>query len=476
VPLTPVERAELIGPSRRLPEFETVTLSWVQPNPPLPVPPGPDWPVVASGAAGAAYSATVSEDGPFIVSEFLEQGVNNADLTAGLDRLEAELRFEARGREGYLGVTVLPDDANWTFPNLLSALLTPAAADVRNHLLRDTLLAALVPSGFPFYLPEVPLGLLPNDVFYRPIMFRTHMKDVLVGQDHGEWTHLLQWYLLATSSRLNTGSYAAEVFEYLGYQGVAQYTEPATSTRQGPNLWRVCCDRDAPYIHTNTSRAKDPNDFRCPDMLHVGLTGYAPIRGTGLENAIRNIGGAALASFTETRDAWKANSVTWPFLCALLRHRVLKREPLYQQAKRITTDLRAEVRALIEAALATVKADVANSDLDLFFLKDFFTTTPSGILNANWAHLTFPLGMVVTPAITTIVMDVLNKIRLDYGKIFYRSNTDAIAYGWTRLHRQDPSNMPAPPTDLALLASQFLTLPSAAQDELCRFSKYEFRP
>jgi hypothetical protein len=466
----------MFGLAQRLPEYESVTLSWVEKNPPLVAPPGPDWPVVASGAAGAVYPTAVSEDGPYIVSEFLERGMNNPDLTDGLARLETELRFQARNREAFLGVTVLPDDANWTFPNLLAALLTVAAKDVRNHLLRDTLLAALTPSGFPYVIPDVPLGILPNDVFYNPMMLRMHLKDVLVGQDHGEWTHLLQWYLLATSSHLNTGTYAAEVFEYLGYQGVKQYAEPSTSTRQGPNLWRVCCDRDAPYIHTNTSRAKDPNDFRCPDMLHVSLTGFAPIRGADLQTSTQNVGGAVLASFTETRDAWNANSVKWPFLCALLRHRVLKREPLYQQAQRITKDLKAEVRARIEAVLPLVTADVATSNLDLFFLKDFFKTPPSGILNPNWTHLSVPPGLTLSAAGKGLITGVLNQIINDYGKIFFRSNTDAIPYGWARLHRRDPLNVTAPPTDPTLMASTFKALPMPMQKELCLFARNDFRP
>ena len=48
---------------------------------------------------------------------------------------------------------------------------------------------------------RTPIGLLPTDEFYWPIALLRHIKDVLIGQEHGEFTHLLQWYIILRAAQ-----------------------------------------------------------------------------------------------------------------------------------------------------------------------------------------------------------------------------------------------------------------------------------
>lgn len=477
-------------------EYETADYTivwWAEALPQAAFAIGPGWPAPALDKAGNPFPAAITETGPYIVSEFLSRGMRNDKLTAGLDRLETELKLYARIRESVNRVTIFPSkSADWTFANLDDALNAvgataagakrSAAAQVTHQLLSKTLLDNIKTKGFSLDAPVVPLGLLPNNVFYDPMMNRRHMKDVLVGQDHGEWTHLLQWYLVATASDLSRGSDAAQVFEYLGFQGVSQHMQnsAAGSGSQGENLWRVCCDRDAPYIHTNTVRATDTDDFRCPDMLHIGLAGFAPILGKDREAKMRQIGGGVLDAFTKTRDASVAKSTglsgfgasaqaRWPLLCVLLRRRVLKREPLFEQARGIADELKAEVRAKLEAGVASAGINAALSRLDLFFLKSFFKTPESGVYDMAWQHLALLPGHTWSTADQNIIRTVLNDIITEYGKFFFRRTPDAIPYGWSRLHRRNPS-VPAPPTDPAQVLAEFRNLEPETQADLCLFA------
>ena len=470
----------MIGPTRRMAGYETAGLAWAPKEPP-PSPAGTQWPVPALDGAGQPYPPEISEDGPRIVSEFLEKGLKNLDLASGLDRLDRELKDRARASEQFLGVTVFPGDLDWTFPNIDAALTRAARTDPRlprsveatvaYHLLRDTLMARLTAKGFALDTPVTPLGLLPNDLFYDPITLRRHMKDVMIDQDHGEWTHMIQWYLLATASDLKTGNRAAEVFEYLGRQGKAQYAEPA-GPRQGPNLWRVCCDRDAPYMHRHGSPAASTSDFRNPDMLNLGLAGFGPVRQQRVEQRLRVFdGGPIFAAFTETRDAWIANRRRWPLLSALLRHRALKREPMHQQAATITKALKAEVRARVEAFLPQTDTIVASSDLDRFFLNNFFKTPDDGVVTYHLEHLTLPPGLVLSPAGMGFIHDQLDLIHAEYGKFFYQANPAAIAYGWARLYRMQPDSLDPPPADTATALTEFRNLPPLAQSDLCAFAQ-----
>lgn len=489
MPLSAAERDELIGPTKRMTGWNSATMPEV-PNPPFSPPPaGVGWPVPGVRPSGSGFAPSIADDGPRIVSNFLSEGWASDEVKAGLYQLEDELKRAARQREKDLNVTVLPDDSNWTWGQIAAALdvaghrapgrLRSDKASVIHNLLPGTMLAALTAKGFRLQTPMVPLGLLSDDEFHAQLYLGVHLKDVLVGQDHGEWTHMLQWYLLAHASPLQTGTRAAEVFKYLGWQGMAQAKEwgVAGSTRQGPSLWRVCCDRDAPYHFDNGSLARNIDDLRNPDMLHVGLAGYAPNRDTGLASLLAAFPGSPiLATFTQARVLWLAHRDKWPLLSALLYRRLMKRWPMWAQSIQLTHDLREEVKTRVTAALSTVPSvDIARSSIEGFFLKDFLDSKMKGPIMPNFVHL--DVGPAALPSAEKILLtNEMRTIRNEYSRVFGTSNLAAIPYCWARLHRKSPVRVTAPPADATQILGAFRKLSPLVQAEVIADAGSEFRP
>jgi len=487
VPFTAGQTADIIGPTMRMAGWNAGAPPWVPATPWVPPPVGPGWPYPAVRANGAAYPPEIAFDGPRIVSEFLSGGFASAAVRTGLDRLEDELKRQGRALEARLGVAVLPNDAHWHFDDLWHALAVPGRAPgalrsargaVEHHLLRDTLLDVLRTKGFALGQPVVPLGILPNNSFYEPIALGRHMKDVLIPQDHGEWTHLLQWFLIATASPLRDGNDAAKVFRYLGFQGMWQALEPwgAGAPRSGPNLWRVCCDRDAPYYHLHGSLARNIDDLRNPDMLNVGLAGYATNREDGLTAMLSpyGLGDARYASYSSALARWATNRERWPLLCAILRRKTVKRTPMFLQAERIKDDLTASVRAMLHTALATAPSvDIANSDLEAFFLAEFLDTRTPGPVLPHFQHLN--AAPVLTAPEQNLLATQIDAIRLRYERYFDATNPYAIPYCWYRIHRADPKRMPAPPTTDTTIAADFENLTAVQQADVLACAGTEFR-
>lgn len=218
--------------------------------------------------------------------------------------------------------------------------------------LKDVLLRQLTLRGWvlPPDRVKVPLGLLDDAGFYGVMQNFQHVKDVTIGQEHGEWTHFLQWYVLTVAPPF-PGCDVKGFYQYLGFQG------PAGSAGWGPKLWQVLCDRTAPYYHVSHNYyARDINDFRSPDMLHVSLAGLATGRiflrtspavaaHPGLPVAIDD--GNPLSAPAQSR-------LKWPLLTAVMRKRLDKRNLIYDPALRIYTAAVQAHRARLENALAAI--------------------------------------------------------------------------------------------------------------------------
>ena len=197
------------------------------------------------------------------------------------------------------------------------------------------------------------IAFLPAAPFYGEMVLLQHLKDVTVGQEHGEWTHLLQWYLLAVWAPHPTFR-TSSFFRFLGYQGPEQRAAPVTAPHDGgPTIWQVLFDRVAPYHHEANYLAAGVNDFSCPDMLHLSLAGWATNRGTiwgQVDTATPGLRGVLA-----TNLAWAQTN--WPLLTALLRHRMEKRTALFREADRADETLTAAVAELSAKLAALHRSD-----------------------------------------------------------------------------------------------------------------------
>jgi hypothetical protein len=319
----------------------------------------PSWPLVLSPYKGK----DVTWNGPRMLSTYLAAGPGNAKLIAGLYALEKTLLTNLSQR--LKGGTPTELDPGFGYENARDWLPAYRGDSARSEaiasLLRDTLLRTLVDSHGFALVPggdvKRPLRFLDDNEFYEPVRLQQHMKDVTVGVEHGEWTHLLQWYLLSISPPAEPGVTfsPAELFKYLGYQAAHQVFAPQAGLNKGPTLWYVCCDRNAVLRPVWVPRAKSRLDFRCPDNLHVFLAGCGDERLAGMK---RHFAGNAPA--LNELDAWAAQWTTsrdkWPFLCALLRRRVEKRDKLFAQADLLQSSL-----GRPETLVAMLKSQVAGS-------------------------------------------------------------------------------------------------------------------
>jgi hypothetical protein len=113
---------------------------------------------------------------------------------------------------------------------------------------------------------------LKADQFREQLTEKQPFKDPTIGPDHGEYTHRLQWYLIAEGAGFKEP--AAEVYKHIGmvpWQG-------SVYTKDGANnfgLWDTLCDRQpigAPGLPTPFPFYKADNlDFRCPEALLTWL-------------------------------------------------------------------------------------------------------------------------------------------------------------------------------------------------------------
>ncbi|MCC6433943.1 MAG: hypothetical protein IT196_02850 [Acidimicrobiales bacterium] len=297
-------------------------------------------------------------DAPPLVSDHLERGFGNSLLTDALDELERDLRSILRG---------WPESA-WRFPDRLFArgnwdelwaAIGPIRSgdDERTHihkLLTAALMVDMDRAGFDFSAGLArPIGFVKPDTFYKRLESGSHMKDPLVGLMHGEWTHMLQWWLLTKKPPV-VGAGASfdpvATYRYLINQGDHQRKVPAGDPRSGPDLWFVCCDRNNPLRDVPTRRATNVQDCRSPDVLHIGLAGFPPsYEATMASLAGENVDTAAIVQGFRNRVALSRQR--WPLLCVLLRRRLIKRDELYRRAEAFAATNAPAAAAQIGAAL-----------------------------------------------------------------------------------------------------------------------------
>lgn len=303
------------------------------------------------------------------VRAYFRKGLTNPRIVAGLGQLETALRAGLAVAEVASGAALLPPGALANHDHYYAALdpirrRTPGVHDLTHHLVRETLVAGLRAAGWwatPTVPPTdpiaVPMGLLGAKDFYGLLVLNRHLKDVTIGQEHGEWTHLLQWYLLATNPP-GTGFNSWMLYEALGRQGWQQgATSVAEHFEAPPTLWQVLFDRVAPYYHVQNWLADDGNDFSCPDMLHVSLAGLASNR----ESTVRGHAAPAVMNVLDGNfyiNGKLHNTRTdWPLLTALLGRRVEKRVPLYRESQKADDVMDAEVARLSNKLAALHHSD-----------------------------------------------------------------------------------------------------------------------
>lgn len=377
---TAAERAQILG--RRAP-----IAAWGSPA--AVPPPSAAWPA-ADPAAPPAY---VAEHGPRLISKYLELGWQNPKIVGALDGLETALRAQlANDQVGDIIISDLttwagvsaglfdpPDPANPNAP-LTVAAQTPARRAVIEQLVRNVLWSELLQHGFqagaapttpptattvPVGPVQIPLAILPKVQFYNPIINRAHIQDPLVGLEHGEFTHMLQWYLLSIAPPdvlPGEGPFQpARVYSSLGRHALAQAALP--SAPGDWDLWQHCSDRVAYVFPLIRPRATNIDDCRSPDHLHVPLSGIGVNREVGI---LAGLPAAARAEFTQWAGKWKLNRVRWPLLCGLLRRRVLILEGIYEAGERLRNAVAATVVAALHALTTGPfhdKIDRAASDL-----------------------------------------------------------------------------------------------------------------
>ncbi|MEQ9499622.1 MAG: LirA/MavJ family T4SS effector [Deltaproteobacteria bacterium] len=285
-----------------------------------------DWPFIDKPLKGSADPAMQSLLQDVVrVARFLAGGFTNPALLAALDQLEQEVVEHIRLRQRYLEVEG---------EDLLEALKGPRSKELTSRALSFVLVralrlaqfeleTALVPSG----ALERPIGILSSAQFGGVIRQMKHLKDPLVGVDHGEFTHMLQWVLIFYAVRagaLPLVNPVALVYSFLGcHYSVVQEARAATASKAlAPELWAVACDRVSPVHPSSLLRGRDHDDFRCPDMLHLSLAGWGQTR--GVTEGVP--GGKKLAADVQSNAAKAAR---WPTLRYLFKARRSKRDWLF---------------------------------------------------------------------------------------------------------------------------------------------------
>ncbi len=310
-----------------------------------------DWPFIDKPLKGSADPAMQSLLQDVVrVARFLAGGFTNADLLAALDQLEREVVEHIRLRQRYLEVEG---------EDLLEALKGPRGKELTSRALYFVLVralrlaqfeleTALVPSG----ALERPIGILSSAQFGGVIRQMKHLKDPLVGVDHGELTHMLQWVLIfyaVEAKALPLVNPVALVYSFLGcHYSVVQEARAATASKAlAPELWAVACDRVSPVHASALLRGRDHNDFRCPDMLHLSLAGWGKTR-----DATESWpGGKKLAADVQS-NATAITAARWPTLGYLFKARRSKRDWLFVSGR--------ELGALVSDTALGLDADTLN--------------------------------------------------------------------------------------------------------------------
>jgi hypothetical protein len=146
-----------------------------------------------------------------------------------------------------------------------------------SKLLTDELADKETKWGFQLFIDNVGHPKAEMIMPLKADQFRTQLqelrpfKDPTIGPDHGEYTHRLQWYLIAEA---NVVAKPADVYKHLGlvpWQGSVFTKNGVTNF----GLWDALVDRQpvgAPGLPSPFPFYKNNNfDFRCPEALLTWL-------------------------------------------------------------------------------------------------------------------------------------------------------------------------------------------------------------
>lgn len=112
--------------------------------------------------------------------------------------------------------------------------------------------------------PRYYVGFLNREPFLDTIRSGRHWKDVGASPLHGEYTHRLQWYLIANSGDIPRHQ-IGEVYRFVGQ--FRDESKAADSFGQ-QDLWPRLCDR--PRVDVGGDKPGDttkPGDFRAPEHI-----------------------------------------------------------------------------------------------------------------------------------------------------------------------------------------------------------------
>ncbi len=220
------------------------------------------------------------------VGYVLGQGMDNVDFVQGLQRLEAALQRSLESR-------LRPFGPFSPQPNM--DLHRQAARDYWNqrlgggveknqtysHLLSKELTRVERDEGFSFNVgiltsnkAQLYVSVVSPENFRAQLALGRHWKDPGVPGAHGEFTHRIQWYVLAQSGALGPRGTAVRVFKRCGSEDYVSELDPPVHGADWVDLWQVLCDRDRHNGgNTIAVRADSAQDFRCPEHFGEFLAG-----------------------------------------------------------------------------------------------------------------------------------------------------------------------------------------------------------
>ncbi len=143
------------------------------------------------------------------------------------------------------------------------------------HTLTSALNKAELHFGYPhnkdeFGHPRIYyVGFLESkEAFLDNIKDGFHWKDVGASPEHGEYTHRLQWFVIAMNPQLNIANRTGKVFIDVG--AFREEAQKADQFNQ-KDLWPRLCDR--PKLDKGGHAcAESTTDFRCPENMNLFLS------------------------------------------------------------------------------------------------------------------------------------------------------------------------------------------------------------
>ncbi|MCB1036610.1 MAG: hypothetical protein KDD47_22485, partial [Acidobacteria bacterium] len=144
-----------------------------------------------------------------------------------------------------------------------------------SHLLSDELSRVEKQEGFSFNVglltpnkAQLYVSVVSPGDFRAQLRSGYHWKDPGVPGAHGEFTHRIQWYILARSGVFPRGT-LVRLFKAAGRPEWVADVDPPVNGADEIDLWQILCDRDR-YGGANpiVPKADSAADFRCPE--HFG--------------------------------------------------------------------------------------------------------------------------------------------------------------------------------------------------------------